>query len=127
MPDRQLSVLVVEDDRDTRELTEEVFRAQGFEVLLADSVSSASKILETFKPAMVLLDIAMPGGDGMGLLRHIKRNASTASIPVLLVTGMPRESLPDDASLALSVLRKPFDVSKLAQLVRGFSEKMMAR
>ena len=46
---------------------------------------------------------------------------------MLLVTGMPRESLPDDASLALSVLRKPFDVSKLAQLVRGFSEKMMAR
>jgi len=127
MPDRQLSVLVVEDDRDTRELTEEVFRAQGFEVLLADSVSSATRILESFKPAMVLLDIAMPGGDGMGLLRHIKGNASLASIPVVLVTGVPRDALPDDASLALSVMRKPFDVPKLAQLVRGFSEKMMAR
>lgn len=127
MPDRQLSVLVVEDERDTRELTEEVFRAHGFEVLLADSVSSATRILETFKPAMVLLDIAMPGGDGMVLLRHIKRSASLASIPVVLVTGVPREALPDDASLALSVMRKPFDVSKLAQLVRGFSEKMMAR
>jgi CheY-like chemotaxis protein len=127
MTDRQLSVLVVEDDRDTRELTEEVFRSQGFEVLLADSVASATRVLENFKPAMVLLDIAMPGGDGMGLLRHIKRNASLASIPVVLVTGVPREALPDDASLALSVMRKPFDVPKLAQLVRGFSEKMMAR
>ena len=127
MPDRQLSVLLVEDDRDTRELTGEVFRSHGFEVLLADSVSSATRILENFKPAMVLLDIAMPGGDGMGLLRHIKRTASLASIPVVLVTGVPREALPDDASLALSVMRKPFDVPKLAQLVRGFSEKMMAR
>ena len=127
MPERQLSVLVVEDDRDTRDLTEEVFRAQGFEVLLADSVSSAARILETFKPAMVLLDIALPGGDGMGLLRHIKRSASLASIPVVLVTGVPRDALPEDASLALSVMRKPFDVPKLAQLVRGFSEKMMAR
>ena len=127
MPDRQLSILLVEDDRDTRELTEEVFRNHGFEVLLADSVASATRILENFKPAMVLLDIAMPGGDGMGLLRHIKRNASLASIPVVLVTGAARETLPDDASLALSVMRKPFDVSKLAQLVRGFSEKMMAR
>jgi len=127
MPDRQLSVLLVEDDRDTRELTGEVFRSHGFEVLLADSVSSATRILENFKPAMVLLDIAMPGGDGMGLLRHIKRSASLASIPVVLVTGVPREALPDDASLALSVMRKPFDVPKLAQLVRGFSEKMMAR
>ena len=35
---------------------------------------------------MVLLDVAMPGGDGMGLLRHIKRSASLASIPVVLVT-----------------------------------------
>jgi len=127
MPDRQLSVLVVEDDRDARELTEEVFRSQGFEVFLADSVASAAKVLENFKPAMVLLDIAMPGGDGMGLLRHIKREPSLASIPVVLVTGVPREALPDDASLALSVMRKPFDVPKLAQLVRGFSEKMMAR
>jgi len=127
MTDRQLSVLVVEDDRDARELTEEVFRSQGFEVFLADSVASAAKVLENFKPAMVLLDIAMPGGDGMGLLRQIKRDPSLASIPVVLVTGVPREALPDDASLALSVMRKPFDVPKLAQLVRGFSEKMMAR
>ena len=127
MPDRQLSVLLVEDDRDTRDLTEEVFRSHGFEVLLADSVSSATRILENFKPAMVLLDVAMPGGDGMGLLRHIKRSASLASIPVVLVTGVPREALPEDASLALSVMRKPFDVPKLAQLVRGFSEKMLAR
>jgi len=127
MTDRQLSVLVVEDDRDARELTEEVFRSHGFEVFLADSVASAAKVLENFKPAMVLLDIAMPGGDGMGLLRHIKRDPSLASIPVVLVTGVPREALPDDASLALSVMRKPFDVPKLAQLVRGFSEKMMAR
>ena len=127
MPDRQLSVLLVEDDRDTRELTEEVFRSHGFEVLLADSVSSATRILENFKPAMVLLDVAMPGSDGMGLRRHIKRSASLASIPVVLVTGVPREALPEDASLALSVMRKPFDVPKLAQLVRGFSEKMLAR
>ena len=80
-----------------------------------------------------IIGIKESGGDAAKIrqivegTRHIKRNASTASIPVLLVTGMPRESLPDDASLALSVLRKPFDVSKLAQLVRGFSEKMMAR
>jgi CheY-like chemotaxis protein len=127
MTDRQLSVLVVEDDRDARELTEEVFRSHGFEVLLADSVASAARVLENFKPGMVLLDIAMPGGDGMGLLRHIKRSPSLASIPVVLVTGVPREALPEDASLALSVMRKPFDVPKLAQLVRGFSEKMLAR
>jgi CheY-like chemotaxis protein len=127
MPDRQLSVLVVEDDAETRGLTEEVFRSHGFEVLLADSVSAATKVLETFKPAMVLLDIALPGGDGMGLLRHIKRSPALASIPVVLVTGVPREALPEDASLALSVMRKPFDVPKLAQLVRGFSEKRMAR
>jgi CheY-like chemotaxis protein len=127
MSDRQLSVLVVEDDREARELTDEVFRSHGFEVLLAESVSAAAKILETFKPAMVLLDVALPGGDGIGLLRHIKRTPALSSIPVVLVTGVPREALPDDAALALSVMRKPFDVPKLAQLVRGFSEKRMAR
>ena len=119
-----LTVLVVEDDQETRSLTEEVFRSHGFEVVLADSTAAASRILENLKPAMVLLDVAMPGGDGMVLLRHIKRDAALKAVPVVLVTGVPRESLPDDASLALAVMRKPFDVAKLAQLVRAFSEKM---
>jgi CheY-like chemotaxis protein len=124
MLDRPLTVLVVEDDPEARSLTDEVFRSHRFEVLLADSVASATRLLEEFKPAMVLLDIAMPGGDGMLLLRHIKQNAALAAIPVVLVTAASRESLPEDASLALSIIRKPFDVSKLAQLVRAFSEKM---
>jgi CheY-like chemotaxis protein len=127
MPERHLTVLVVEDDREARELTKEVFGSHGFEVLLADSVSAATRILEGAKPAMVLLDVAMPGGDGMGLLRHIKRDKTLATIPVVLVTGVPHESLPEDASLALAVIRKPFDVPKLAQLIRTFSEKMLSR
>jgi len=126
MHERQLTVLVVEDDLETRELTEQVFRSHGFEVLLADSVSAATRVLEDSKPAMVLLDVAMPGGDGMSLLRHLKRDPTLKAIPVVLVTGVPRESLPEDASLALAVMRKPFDVAKLAQLVRAFTEKMMA-
>jgi putative two-component system response regulator len=126
MHERQLTVLVVEDDLETRELTEQVFRSQGFEVLLADSAHAATRILEDSKPVMVLLDVAMPGGDGMSLLRRLKRDPALKAIPVVLVTGVPRESLPEDASLALAVMRKPFDVAKLAQLVRAFSEKMMA-
>jgi hypothetical protein len=60
----------------------------------------------------------------MGLLRQIKGDPALKAIPVVLVTGVPRESLPEDASLALAVMRKPFDVAKLAQIVRTFSEKM---
>ena len=120
----QLTVLVVDDDLETRSLTEEVFHSHGFQVLLADSAAAASRILEEFRPTMVLLDVAMPDGDGMVLLRQIKRDATLNTIPVVLVTGVPRESLPEDASLALAVMRKPFDVPKLAQLVRAFSEKM---
>ncbi|HEY6911833.1 MAG TPA: response regulator [Myxococcales bacterium] len=119
-----LSVLVVEDDEETRSLTGEVFHAHGFEVLLADSVSAGSSMLEQSRPSMVLLDVAMPGGDGMDLLRQIKRDPALKAIPVVLVTGVPKESLPEDASLALAVMRKPFDVAKLAQIVRAFSEKM---
>jgi CheY-like chemotaxis protein len=119
-----LTVLVVEDDPETRSLTGEVFQAHGFEVLLADSVAAASTLLARSRPAMVLLDLAMPGGDGMGLLRQIKGDPALKAIPVVLVTGVPRESLPEDASLALAVMRKPFDVAKLAQIVRTFSEKM---
>jgi len=126
LPDDK-TLLIVDDDRAFRERLARAMQSRGFEVLLADSVSAATKVLENFKPAMVLLDVALPGGDGMGLLRHIKRSPTLASIPVVLVTGVPREALPEDASLALSVMRKPFDVGKLAQLVRGFSEKRMAR
>jgi CheY-like chemotaxis protein len=122
----QLSVLIVEDDLDTRELTAEVFRAQQFNVLLAESVAAATRILDHLKPAMVLLDLTMPDGDGINLLRRIKQNESLAKIPVLLVTGVAQDALPPDASLALAVFRKPFDVPRLAQVVQTFCAKMSA-
>jgi CheY-like chemotaxis protein len=124
--DHQLTVLIVEDEQETRELTAEVFRAHQFQVLLADSVAAASRILEEVKPSMVLLDVAMPDGDGLGLLRRMKRDPNLAGISVVLVTGVPRGALPDDASLAIAVIRKPFDVPKLAQLIQAFCEKMRA-
>jgi CheY-like chemotaxis protein len=122
----QLTVLIVEDEAETRELTAEIFQARQFNVLVADSVTVAAKILQTQKPSMILLDIAMPGGDGHGLLRQIKSNPETAKIPVVLVTGSPRDAFPEDASLALAVFRKPFDVAKLANLVQTFCDRMAA-
>jgi CheY-like chemotaxis protein len=122
----QLTVLIVEDEAETRELTAEIFQARQFNVLVAESVTQAAKILQTNKPSMILLDIAMPGGDGHELLRKIKSDPALTRIPVVLVTGSPRDAFPEDASLALAVFRKPFDVPKLAQLVQTFCDRMAA-
>lgn len=67
-----VSMLVVDDDDDTRELLGAVLRSQGAEVTLADSVARAVDVVRRIRPAVLLSDIMMAGADGYDLIRAIR-------------------------------------------------------
>jgi len=67
-----LSILVVDDDRDARELVKRILGERGAEVLLAASAAEAYEILRSSRPNLLLSDIGMPEQDGYDLIRKVR-------------------------------------------------------
>jgi two-component system, cell cycle response regulator DivK len=118
-------VLIVEDDPETRHLYSELLEADGFAVDQAhNGFQALEKILKSV-PALVILDIALPGLDGIELCRQLRANAHTRAVPVLAVTGYGDRHYPDRVRLAGAdgVLIKPCDPKVLlAEARRLLSE-----
>ncbi len=109
--DLKRTILVVDDDPGMRELLRTVLTADGFDVV---SVSRGDEVLaqiETAPPDVVLLDVSLPGIDGIEMCRRLHADPSTAHIPVLLLTGhRSREKRLDGiAAGARDFLLKPVD------------------
>ena len=84
----QKSVLLVEDDTCNRELIEDIFRFDGIPANLV-TAASAEESLTTVKdlqPVLILMDLKLPGMDGIEATRILKRNAATEHIPIWAVT-----------------------------------------
>ena len=111
-------VLVVDDEASIRRSLEGVLKDEGFPVVLAEDGESAIRLLMTTRPALVLLDIWMPGMDGLETLRKIKE--IHPDLPVVMVSGHATISTAIAATRlgAVDFLEKPLDLSGTIQLVR---------
>jgi len=85
-------VLVVEDHRDTRELLKYNLSAAGFDVAAADNGRSGLSLAAAFRPDIILLDLMMPGIDGLEVCRQLKTNPDLARIPVVMLTAKGEET-----------------------------------
>ncbi len=85
---RKPSILCVDDDPDIQTTIE--LRMREYNVEIERAFYGMQGIVEAIKtrPDLILMDLAMPNGDGQYLLDSIKRNAATADIPVIILTGM---------------------------------------
>lgn len=91
--DKKFSILIVDDEVNTRELYADVFREAGFEVTQASDGLEALEALqkpEAIHPDIIFSGIIMPRMDGFALLEALKRNVSTASIPVVFSSHLGR-------------------------------------
>ena len=111
-------VLVVDDEASIRRSLEGVLKDEGFSVVLAEDGESAIRILMNTRPALVLLDIWMPGMDGLETLRKIKE--IHADLPVVMISGHATISTAVAATRvgAIDFLEKPLDLSGTIQVVR---------
>jgi two-component system, cell cycle response regulator DivK len=115
-------VLIVDDDRDARELFTFVLEDAGATVALAeDGVTGLRAALER-RPDLVLTDIAMPRMDGINMVRHLREQECTRTIPVVAVTGHVVADLPERARRAGcdEVVPKPCSPDLLVDLVNRY-------
>ncbi len=80
-------ILVVDDDRAILKMVKQYLTANSMSVIMTDNGSEALLLIKDSRPDIVLCDSQMPGLDGQALCRAIKREARTASIPVVLMSG----------------------------------------
>ena len=126
MPNTQplegISVLVVEDNPDTRDVTEHVLLRYGATVLTADSAMAALRIVEMSRPDVLLSDIGLPETDGYALLkkiRELERRKRLAVIPAAAVTAFTSaEDLRKSVAAGFRMhISKPFDIDELITTV----------
>ena len=85
-------VLLVEDEMFVRELYERVLKQEGLDVRTAvDGLSGLEAAAE--KPDLILLDIMMPGINGIEVLQRLKQDPNTKNIPIVLLTNLGQESV----------------------------------
>ncbi|MGH7505209.1 MAG: response regulator [Longimicrobiales bacterium] len=117
-------MLVADDDMVFVELIRSRFKAQGIEVSAAFDAAQALMFAMRQQPDAILLDIRMPGGNGLDTLKKLKVSAKTAMIPVIVVTSLENPQAEQDArSLgAAGFLRKPVsfdDVQRTLEIAIG--------
>ena len=109
-------VLVAEDDPSVRMTIEFVLSDEGFDVLLAEDGEQALSMARDQLPDVILLDQVMPKLDGKEVLTALRQRDSTRSIPVFVLSGMPRGK-PEEWPGAVFV-GKPFSPDELVALIR---------
>ncbi|MFE6970570.1 response regulator [Isoptericola sp. NPDC057653] len=111
-------VVVVDDDPYVVEVLREVLELRGYDVVGVTDGRAAVDVVEDEHPAAIVLDLAMPGTGGTEILRHLRRSAATAQLPVVVVSGTAPADARETAALADGWLVKPVDPDRLVETVR---------
>lgn len=116
------TVLVVDDDPRNRKLMVTLIQAEGFAVRSVDSGAAALAAVAEEAPALLLLDVMMPGVDGFDVLRRLKADPQLNGIPVVMVTALDDEASRARLSAgdASRVITKPVDRWVLRACLREF-------
>ena len=114
-------VLVVEDERDVAELIRFNLAREGYEVVVTHTGADALKQVRDSRPDIILLDIMVPQLNGWEVCRRLKQDATTGTIPVIMVTGRVEEG---DKVLGFEMgaddyVTKPFSPRELVARVRA--------
>ncbi len=118
-------VLLIEDNPMNMELATDLLEAAGFQLLNAQTADAGIAMAVTHRPDIILMDIALPGMDGLEATRRLKQDERTARIPVVALTA---SAMLGDDNKALSAgcsgyIPKPIDTRRFATTVAEFIEK----
>jgi len=112
-------ILVVEDNPMNMELVHNVLEAHGYEVWQATSAAEALERLKRVKPDLILMDIQLPGLDGLALTKQLKQEPVARDIPVVAVTAHAmkgdRERIMEAG--CCGYIQKPIDINELTNQV----------
>lgn len=89
-------IAIIEDDPVISQMYRMKFEADGFEVRTADNGEDGVRLVETFAPDLILLDMQMPHMNGDEALRHIRKASWGKETPVIVLTNLGEEEAPKD-------------------------------
>lgn len=110
-------LLIVDDDPSMRFMLRLIFERAGYEVLEAEHGREALEQVKESKPAIVVTDLMMPVMDGLGLIRRLRSQPNTSSIPIVVVSANPDGA--EAAAAADAAVPKPFLPADLLQTVES--------
>lgn len=115
-------ILIVEDNLANQMLVDALLQGLGYQVRFASSAPEALASIEAVRPDLILMDIQLPGQDGLSLTRQLKANPATASIRIVAVTahamvGDKQRSI--DAG-CIAHITKPFNTKEISEQIAGF-------
>ena len=110
-----LEILIVDDEPFILRVTEMSLKKGGYEVLTAGNGREALELATRERPALIVMDVCMPEMDGFTALRHLKENAQTAAIPVIILTARNQNLTRQEAEQggAAAYFTKPFSPTQL--------------
>jgi two-component system phosphate regulon response regulator PhoB len=125
----EATILIVEDEKDIRELLAYSLRREGFTVIEADGGVAALNLAGMKRPDLVILDLMLPGMDGLSVCKRLQRDPATADIPVIMLTAKGEEI---DRIVGLELgaadyIVKPFSLREAALRVRAVLKREAAR
>ena len=119
MNSRPRPVLIVDDDIETLAAERQLLAENGFRVVEARDGAEALLVVQEDPPAVVVLDVQMPGMDGPSFARELRM--ALKRVPLVILTGVPDPRREADRCNAEAYLSKPFDAQELVNVVRRFA------
>ena len=115
-------ILVVEDDQASRRLVTAILELEGYDVEVATTAAQASRLIIERGPDLILMDVQLPGEDGLSFTRRLKADPLTAGIPIVAVTALVTSG-DRERTIAAGCdgyLAKPVDTRTFASDIRRF-------
>ena len=115
-------ILVVDDDPRLLHVVSMYLSIEGYDVLTAVDGEEGLRLVAESPPDLVILDVMMPGVDGLEACRRLKRDPRTSAIPVLMFTALSREDDVENGRLAGAdrFINKPFSLIGLEAVIKAF-------
>jgi two-component system cell cycle response regulator DivK len=113
-------ILIVEDDAESRMLERDILTYNGYRVLEAETAEAGLKLAREAHPALILMDIRLPGMDGIAALRELRDDVATCDVPVIAVTAsaMNQDRRQITAAGFDGYHGKPIDIVELVASIR---------
>src|SRR5258705_10693413 len=129
MSNLSLKVLLIEDNPINMELATDLLEGSGFEVVTAQDAEVGVNLARETQPSLILMDLSLPGMDGLEATKALKADPQTAAIPIVAVTA---HAMKGDEQKALDAgcegyITKPIDTRMFPMLVMQFLEQAAKR